>query len=91
VADEIGTFAPEVWSTKIIDEYKFHIEMVTRSYGTRLLRAAAEGEDWTKIKRVEEFTHDGTNFQTHFADAAAYAMACRIDNDIRNAFTGDET
>ena len=61
----------------MIDTFKHNltINMSSRSYGTRLLRAAAKGEDWTKIKK-EEKPHD------RYTDDAADALAYQLDADI---------
>lgn len=68
-------FIPELWSERILGAYKDRIKMKTRSYGERLLRAAAKGEDWTKIQRQED---PRETYTEHAADALAYA----IDRDI---------
>jgi hypothetical protein len=75
-------FIPELWSDKLVETMKQTITMnmiPQRSYGARLLRAAARGEDWTKIKREER--HDPYTYTEHAADALAYA----VDNDVLNS------
>ena len=79
-----NNFIPELWSKAIIDEFKSNITinmLPKRSYGSRLLRAAAKGEDWTKIKR-EEDTHE--TYTDHAADALAYAIDTDVLNSLRN-------
>ena len=68
-------FIPELWSTGIMEQYKSVLEMHTRSYGERLLRAAAKGEDWTKIKR-EENIHEEHTFD------AVGIMVAALDSNV---------
>jgi len=80
-------FIPELWSKEILKAFTVNINMrheAKRPYGERLLRAAAKGEDWTKIKRVEETPDDAKN---DWVDVAAYAMAQRIDADILDSIS----
>jgi hypothetical protein len=78
-------FIPELWSEALAETYKqtLTINIKKRSYGARLLRAAAKGEDWTKIKREER--HDPYTYTEHAADALAYS----IDNDILKSIIGN--
>ena len=49
-----------------------------RPYGERLLRAAAKGEDWTKIKKEEkiheEYTYDATGSIAAAIDRSVLAI-----------------
>jgi hypothetical protein len=78
--DEIKSdFIPEIWSQQMVDTFKeaITINMIPkRSYGSRLLRAAAKGEDWTKIEKTEEDPHE------RFTNDAADALAYSLDRDI---------
>jgi hypothetical protein len=75
-------FIPELWSTEMLSIRKTELvyNFPKRSYGDRLLRAAAKGEDWTKIKRVED-PHET------YTDDAADALAYAVDRDILNIFS----
>lgn len=72
-----NSFIPELWSEELIEIFKKDTRRTSRSYGSRLLRAAAKGEDWTKIQRKE--TYDEI-----FTDDAADALAYAIDNNVLN-------
>jgi hypothetical protein len=76
-----ATFIPEVWSKSLLETFKQEITinmLPKRSYGARLLRAAAKGEDWTKIKRE-------VNIREEYANDAADALAYQLDADILNS------
>ena len=72
---------PELWTQELLDVFKQQIKMSTRSYGVRLLRAAAKGEDWTKIKREEDI-HD--RYTDDATDALAHQLDAAILNSLRN-------
>lgn len=73
-----NNFIPELWSQQLTDTFKEQLVLHSipkRSYGERLLRAAAKGEDWTKIKREE-------NIHERYTSDAADALAYQLDADI---------
>lgn len=76
-----SNFIPELWSQKLMDSFTQSINIKQRSYGERLLRAAAKGEDWTKIKRKE-------NINERFTSDAADALAYAIDRNVLNSLRG---
>jgi len=78
MAKEKNNFIPELWSKEFLDVFKQQIRMTSRSYGSQLLRAAAKGEDWTKIQRKE-------NIHDCYTDDATDALAYAIDTDVLNS------
>ena len=70
-----NNFIPELWSREVIATFKQQLRVSSRSYGDRLLRAAARGEDWTNIKR-EESLHES------FTNDAADALAYQLDRNV---------
>lgn len=52
------SFVAELWSKEMIEHYEkvvwMYSQLPKRSYGEKLLRAAAKGEDWRKIKRYDD-------------------------------------
>ena len=76
-----NNFIPELWSKELIEIFKKDARRTSRSYGSRLLRAAAKGEDWTKIQRKETYDEINTD---DAADALAYAIDTDVLNSLRN-------
>jgi hypothetical protein len=76
-----NSFNPKIWSEESLIHFREEIRINSRSYGTRLLRAAAKGEDWTKIKQ-EENIHD--RYTNDAADALAYQLDANVLNSLRN-------
>ena len=82
-------FCPELWSEALVDALKANVHETLvrskRSRGTQLLRDAALG-----YPEYPDITDRGTisnapDTQTHYADAAGYALAVAFDRDILNS------